>query len=105
MVRHGTWHNMGLGPAWHMARPGLGHARHQQRLSAMAKDMADSGSRRWYSAIREAVHAYNNTGHSHLLGNEPSEVKESEALTYELRVKAGEDMKHNKEIEKRYNVT
>ena len=65
--------------------------------ASMAKDMADSGSGKWYTAMREAVHAYNNTGHSHLLGNEPSEVKESEALTYELRVKAGEDMKHNTE--------
>ena len=48
--------------------------------------------------MKAAVSAYNNTGHSHLLGSEPSDVKDSKALTYELRVQAGEDLKHNKEL-------
>ena len=66
--------------------------------TSMAKDMADSGSGAWVGSMKTAVNAYNNTGHSHLLGSEPSDVKESKALTYELRAQAGEDMKHNKEL-------
>ena len=64
----------------------------------MAKDMADSGSCAWLGSLKAAISAYNNIGHCHLLGSEPSDVKDSKALIYEQRVQAGEDMKHDKEL-------
>ena len=96
-----------------LTREGIGHKeknpRQQNALAVsdaamrtlrttMGKDIADSGSGAWVGSLKAAVSAYNNTGHSHLLGSEPSDVKESKELTYELRVQAGEDMKHNKEL-------
>jgi len=64
----------------------------------MAKDMTERGVGTWHASLKSAVSAYNNSAHSHLMGNEPSDVAESKALTYELRVQAGEDLKHNSEL-------
>ncbi len=66
--------------------------------ASMAKDMADSGSGAWFASLKAAVSAYNNSAHSHLMGSEPSDVAKSKELTYELRVQAGEDLKHNADL-------
>ena len=74
--------------------------------ASIAKDMTARGSSSrdgvpsggWHAGLKGAVHAYNNTGHSHLMGSEPVDVARSKELTYELKVQAGEDIKHNAEI-------
>ncbi len=66
--------------------------------ASIAKDMVARGSGSWYTGLKAAVHAYNNTGHSHLMGSEPTDVAKSKDLTYELKVQAGEDLKHNAEL-------
>ncbi len=66
--------------------------------SSIAKDMVARGSGSWHTGLKAAVHAYNNTGHSHLMGSEPADVAKSKDLTYELKVQAGEDLKHNAEL-------
>ena len=63
--------------------------------SIIAKGMTESGSGVWYTQLKKAVTAYNNTSHSHLMGSNPNDVKENKVLTYELKAKAGEDIKHN----------
>ena len=66
--------------------------------ASIAKDMTARGSGGWHAGLKGAVHAYNNTGHSHLMGSEPVDVARSKELTYELKVQAGEDIKHNAEL-------
>lgn len=66
--------------------------------ASMAKEMADIGSGAWHNSLKKAVNAYNNTGHSHLMGSEPADVATNKELTYELKVKAGEDLKHNADL-------
>ncbi len=66
--------------------------------SILAKDMTARGSANWYPALKGATRAYNNTGHSHLMGSEPTDVANSKELTYELRVRAGEDIQHNANV-------
>jgi len=70
--------------------------------ASIAKDMTARGSGSWQTGLKGAVSAYNNTGHSHLMGSEPSDVAKStqggRTLTYELKVQAGEDIKHNAEL-------
>jgi len=66
--------------------------------ASMAKDMTERGSGNWHASLKSAVSAYNNSAHTHLMGSEPSDVAESKELTYELRVQAGEDLKHNSEL-------
>jgi len=66
--------------------------------ASMAKNMTDTGDGRWYNSMKEAVSAYNTTGHSHLMGSEPADVATNKELTYELKVQAGEDLKHNAEL-------
>ena len=66
--------------------------------ASMAKDMTERGSGNWHASLKSAVSAYNNSAHTHLMGSEPSDVAESKELTYELRVQAGEDLKHNAEL-------
>ena len=66
--------------------------------ASMAKDMAARGTGSWYTGMKAAVNAYNNTGHSHLMGSEPADVAKNKELTYELKVQAGEDLKHNKDL-------
>ena len=66
--------------------------------ASIAKDMTAQGSGSWQTGLKGAVSAYNNTGHAHLMGSEPSDVAKSKELTYELKVQAGEDIKHNAEL-------
>ncbi len=70
--------------------------------ASIAKDMTARGSGSWQTGLKGAVSAYNNTGHSHLMGSEPSDVAKStqggRTLTYELKVQAGEDIKHNAKL-------
>ena len=66
--------------------------------ASIAKDMTARGSASWHAGLKGAVSAYNNTGHAHLMGSEPSDVAKSKELTYELKVQAGEDIKHNAEL-------
>ncbi len=66
--------------------------------ASIAKDMTARGSGSWQTGLKGAVSAYNNTGHAHLMGSEPSDVAKSKELTYELKVQAGEDIKHNAEL-------
>ena len=63
----------------------------------MGKDMAARGSGDWNASLKSSVAAYNHTGHSHLMGSEPADVAKNKELTYELKVQAGEDLKHNVE--------
>ena len=74
--------------------------------ASIAKDMTARanaragarGSGGWHAGLKGAVNAYNNTGHAHLMGSEPTDVAKSKELTYELKVQAGEDIKHNAEL-------
>ena len=66
--------------------------------ASIAKDMTARGTSSWHAGLKGAVSAYNNTGHAHLLGSEPSDVAKIKELTYELKVQAGEDIKHNAEL-------
>ena len=61
----------------------------------MAKGMAENSSGVWHTELKSAVNAYNSTSHSHLMGSNPDDVKGNKVLTYELKAKAGEDIKHN----------
>ena len=64
----------------------------------MAKDMAARGSGDWHTGLKGSVSAYNHSGHSHLMGSEPADVAKNKELTYELKVQAGEDLKHNADL-------
>ena len=68
--------------------------------ASIAKGMTDRQGRGggWHAGLKSAIHAYSNTGHSHLMGSEPADVAKSKELTYELKVQAGEDIKHNAEL-------
>ena len=61
----------------------------------IGKGMTDKATSSWYTEVKGAVNAYNNTSHSHLMGSHPNDVSENKVLTYELKAKAGEDIKHN----------
>ena len=63
--------------------------------SIMAKGMTENASGVWHTELKSAVNAYNSTSHSHLMGSNPDDVKGNKVLTYELKAKAGEDLKHN----------
>ncbi len=66
--------------------------------ASIAKDMVARASGSWHTGLKAAVHAYNNTGHGHLMGSEPADVAKNKELTFELKVRAGEDLKHNAEL-------
>ena len=71
----------------------------------IAKDMSENQrGGNWQAGLKSAVSAYNDTSHSHLMGSHPDDVGKSDAggktLTYELKVQAGEDIKHNSDLYK-----
>ncbi len=66
--------------------------------ASIAKGMVAGASGSWHTGLKAAVHAYNNTGHGHLMGSEPADVAKNKELTFELKVRAGEDLKHNAEL-------
>lgn len=49
----------------------------------------------WAAVLRQAVAAYNNSPHEHLLDQRPKDVEKSSELQYTLEKQAGEDLVHN----------
>ena len=59
------------------------------------QELADDESQNWAKFLPQAVKAYNETAHDHLMGSEPADVKSNTVLQYALEKESGKDAATN----------
>jgi len=67
----------------------------KQFRQQLARIQATEGHRNWASVLQRAADAYNDTVHSHLIGQAPDDVNDDKALQFDLKLGAARDIEHN----------